>query len=117
MIDPGAFDALPSHLRIGAYDIAMVLEMQPKGDKGDAVFGMWMDAEHKIIMSLDHPSRLRAANTLMHEINHAIFSVCALGERDSEERICTALANGWCQVLRDNPVLLVWLGEMTREPS
>ena len=113
MIDPVAFNSLPSYIRIGAYDIALIVESEPKGEKGDAVFGMWHDAEHKITLALEQPSSLRAANTLMHEINHAIFSACALGDRDTEERICTALANGWCQVLRDNQALLIWLGEMT----
>lgn len=110
MISQDTFVSLPSHLRIGAYDIAVILELHPKGEKGDAVFGIWSDADHKIVLETDQPSRLRVANTLIHEINHAIFTTCGMGDRESEERVCTALANGWCQVLRDNPALMAWIG-------
>ena len=113
MIDPGAFNDLPAHVRVGAYDIAIVLELNPKGEKDDPVFGLWDDAQQRIVIEMALPSRMRAANTVIHEINHAIFTACALGERDGEERICTAMANGWCQVMRDNPTLLSWLVEMT----
>lgn len=109
MINLHDFDSLPNSLRIGAYDIALILELHPKGERGDAVFGIWSDAEHKIVLETDQPSRLRVANTLIHEINHAIFTTCGMGDRESEERICTALANGWCQVLRDNPALIAWI--------
>lgn len=109
MIDAREFLYLPETIRIGAYDISLILEMHPKGEKGDAVFGLWADSEHKIVLAMDQPGRIRAANTLIHEINHAIFSACGMSDRESEERVCTALANGWCQVWRDNPKLMAWI--------
>lgn len=47
------------------------------------------------------------ANTLMHEVLHAIHYVHGLSEmgqdENSEERIVNSLANGLTQVFRDNP--------------
>lgn len=45
----------------------------------------------------------KRANTAIHECLHAIWSEWALDDKDDEERIVRALANGLTQILRDNP--------------
>jgi len=42
------------------------------------------------------------ANTLLHEITHAMFHMYGISLK-SEEAAVTGLANAWCQVKRDNP--------------
>lgn len=95
---------LPPSIRIGTYDVAVAIEPFPVVDE-DEVLGSFDDASHLITIAAELPDAMRAANVLMHEINHAIFSGLALRDGDDEERICTAIANGWTQVLRDNPAL------------
>jgi hypothetical protein len=103
----------PSRIRIGVYDVDVLIAPVDREDKD--TWGVYEDIKHSITLAAEIPTKLRAANTLMHEVNHAIFKSQCLREGDDEERICDAMANGWCQVLRDNPALLGWLGEMTSE--
>lgn len=51
-------------------------------------------------------STTQSANTIVHEVLHAIWDGQALGKNPDEERIVTALANGLTQVMRDNPQLI-----------
>ena len=48
-------------------------------------------------------------NTLIHELFHAIFYVYNIEEKDEEERVVNTFANGWHQVLSDNPAMLNYL--------
>ena len=41
--------------------------------------------------------------TLLHEINHAIFWAYNIKSKDNEERIVTMVSVGLSQVLQDNP--------------
>ena len=48
----------------------------------------------------------RKTETLLHEIGHAIYHEYNIHDDDKEERIITAFATGWQQVLTDNPALI-----------
>lgn len=43
------------------------------------------------------------AATLTHEVLHVLWDEYCLKPDDTEERIVTAMANGICQFMRDNP--------------
>ena len=62
----------------------------------------------------DHGER-ELANTVLHEVLHAIFRQQGLREikilDDHEELMVTGLANGLTQVFLDNPTFHKWLGE------
>ena len=49
------------------------------------------------------------ADTLVHEILHVIWNQASLPDAAPEEAAVTHLAHGICQVLRDNPDLIVIL--------
>lgn len=51
----------------------------------------------------------RHANTLIHELLHAIYDVYHIQDTDDEERTVTTMANGLTQVLKDNPELFTVL--------
>jgi hypothetical protein len=66
--------------------------------------------EHTIRIRPDVPSRWVIVDTVLHEINHAIFWAYLLRDNDDEERTVATIATGWTQVFRDNPALLAWIG-------
>ena len=49
-------------------------------------------------------------DTLIHEINHAVFAIGQLkSKKEKEERICSVMASMWTQIFRDNPHLLKFI--------
>ena len=64
-------------------------------------------AEQLIVINGDQkPDAI--ADTLLHEINHALFSTLAITGELTEERIVRLMATGVCTVLRDNPNFTRW---------
>lgn len=51
-------------------------------------------------------SDIKYVDTLLHELNHAIYWAYGIDDEDKEERIVGTFATAWTQVFRDNPVLL-----------
>jgi len=52
---------------------------------------------------------LEDANTLTHELNHAIYQEASLEEGDSEERIVGIMTDGMIEAMRRNPELFDWI--------
>jgi hypothetical protein len=73
-----------------------------------SAWGNFTPAELTIRIQGDMPSIYKLADTLFHEISHAIWYVYRLSDEDKEERIVGTLATAWTQVLRDNPWILDW---------
>ena len=48
------------------------------------------------------------ADTVLHELNHALFSAFAISGELTEERVVRLMATGLCTVLRDNPSFKKW---------
>lgn len=70
-------------------------------------------AELKIGIDVSHP-KIQIIDSLIHEINHAIYWVYKLEESDGEERLVGTMATGWTQVYRDNPWLLKYFAECVK---
>lgn len=104
---------MPVSLRIGPYDFP-VETMSAKAQVGAGAIGEFSNAEGKIRILIDAPSRALAVDTMIHEINHAIFWAYHIQESDNEERTVAAMATAWTQVYRDNPGLLKWIAEGVR---
>ena len=51
----------------------------------------------------------KAAETLIHEVLHAIFTEWVIEDGDKEERIVTTLAGALCTAWRDNPEAFEWI--------
>lgn len=49
------------------------------------------------------------ANTLLHEILHAIWYQYQIKDEDKEERIVHTTANGLCFVMQANPDVFAWI--------
>ena len=101
---------LPDTIRVGPYDFALVrLAMNEAMAKPR--LGEFSSRAHRIEIVADAPSKLDALDTLLHEINHAIFWAYQIYDEDKEERTVAMMATAWVQVYRDNPWLIGWIGE------
>jgi Zn-dependent peptidase ImmA (M78 family) len=96
--------SLPDSIRVGPYDMRIV-KVEKINDK-DEYFGMFEGAKETISIILEQPSKHRAADTMMHELLHAIwYTVTPSGE---EEQTVGSVSTALVQVFRDNPALLTW---------
>jgi hypothetical protein len=100
-----AVDELPETIRIGGFDFAIV-KWPSASAMASNRFGEFSSVEQIIRIQRDFATRYKAADTLLHEITHAIFWVYGIGKDDDEERICAAMGSAWMQIHRDN----IWLG-------
>jgi hypothetical protein len=95
---------LPTELTIGhqAYEILS----RPQGWMRDTQNYGSCDAHTQTInIVTEDVSNVCITNTLVHEVLHGLFREYNLPE-DHEEHVVTCLANGLCQVVRDNPEFL-----------
>ena len=108
---------LPPTLRIGPYDYKLILvdKIQDEGERED--WGKYEYCKLTITISKDQPNQLFAADTVLHEILHAIYTHAGIQPVTPEEGICSALATGLIQVFRDNPKLLAWVAASTKKRS
>src|SRR5690606_40211864 len=60
---------------------------------------------------------MKVLDTLIHEINHAIYWAYGIEDEDKEERIVGTMATAWAQIYRDNPDLLRFIGEVCNHTS
>lgn len=54
---------------------------------------------------------VKAANTLLHEIMHAVWVSQALSDDDHEERYVLAISNGLSAMMVDSPDVMAWITE------
>jgi len=77
--------------------------------KCNEINGQFLATDGVIALSSDEDS-ISHANTLIHEIFHAIVYQWGIELDDKEEeKICNTLANGLTTVLVDNPWLLAYI--------
>jgi hypothetical protein len=96
-------NSLPDTIRVGPYNFRVCKVEKIDEDK---YFGMFHGAVEEISIVLSQPSKTRAADTLMHELLHAIWYVS--GPNGEEEEMVSCLATALVGVFKDNPELLTW---------
>ena len=102
----------PSIIKVGAFDIAV--KSWPIFNASDErSFGQFRPASLEIAICDFLPER-RQAETMIHEILHAIWHVWALRQSSDEEVVVGSMAQGLAAVFRDNPDLLPWLASKLR---
>lgn len=102
------FDGLPSVVRVGAYDYSIEL-VEDHIDPDD--WGNVNVETYTIKIKKNHPNSIRALETVIHEIKHALWDFFHMKDGMSEEEVVRIMSVGWAMVYRDNPDLLVWIGE------
>ncbi len=106
-----AIDTLPEHIRIAGFDFKLERWTHQQA-AGAARYGEFSSIEQTIRIQRDMPSPFKAADTLLHEISHAIFWVYGMNEGDKEERMVSILGTAWMTLHRDNPWLAKWLNRV-----
>lgn len=99
---------LPESIRVGPFTMRLV-PMESYTANAMEVFGYFKRDEQVIAFEANPSTREGIADTLQHEINHAIWWAYGIQEGDNEERTVAAFATAWTQIYRDNPWLLDWL--------
>jgi hypothetical protein len=100
--------SLPDSIRIGPYDISIVLWTVEQAEENNSDEGQFSATDEEIRLA-PLRSKVRIAEVMLHEITHALFWSGNIEPEDGEERIVLRLGIGWAQVYRDNPWLLDWL--------
>jgi len=99
-------DKLPTMVRVLAFDIEIV-DWKPHGARNK--FGEFSALEN--IIRIDFSTdKINVVDTLIHEINHAIFWAYGIHDEDKEERTVAILSSAWVQVFRDNLWILSFIG-------
>jgi len=107
MIRPSA--PLPKAIRVGAFDFAVEV-LKPMTAGALRRFGEFSAMENCIRVD-PNADRIKVLDTLLHEINHAVFWAYNIDDKDDEERTVGHMASAWTQIYRDNPDLLRFISE------
>jgi hypothetical protein len=83
-------------VKVGPFDFKVV-EIERSED-----WGFYDPVKMEIAVQSDCHKHVKA-ETLVHEILHAIWDVYSVKKGDGEERIITAMAMGVSACIRDNP--------------
>lgn len=98
-------DLRPTHVRVLGRNIAI------NYDHADTTsMGQFDDADMAISIE-DGLHPVEEADTVLHEIMHAIWWLMAIGKPKTEEQVVRPLATGLTQVFQDNPALVQYLTE------
>lgn len=94
----------PKRVKISALDFS--IEYVPLNEE---LFGdfSYLNSRIRIEKNLSGPPLV---DTLLHEINHAVWKVWQLKDRkEDEERVVAVMAAAWTQIFRDNPGFSKWM--------
>lgn len=105
-------DGLPKTVRVGPHDIRF--DQLPPADARNN-YGTFVPADQAIRLQREYVSGSMAADTVLHEILHAIFSVGTVQVKQGEEHIVSVVATYLTQVIRDNPELIAWMQETVKK--
>ncbi len=106
---------LPSKIKVAAFTIDIV-NWQHHSAAAQGSFGEFSCLENVIRVDRS-TNRFKLVDTLIHEINHAIYWAYGLEDEDKEERIVGTFATAWTQIYRDNPDILDFLQSAVKEAS
>ena len=101
---------LPESIRIAGYDVD-IIQPTPREMAKNLRYG-YFDADELTIAIDSSQTPVRLADVLIHEIMHAVSFFYNVYPEDDEERTVRTSATGFMQVLRDNPELYLYLGEL-----
>src|SRR5690242_2885070 len=93
-------------VRIGPFDIKIKLL---EGEARDTCLGTFSDTTMSISLRDKFETQQQEAETFLHELLHAVFSVAGIHDKDSHERTVALLSTSLAGVFRDNPELIAWL--------
>lgn len=105
----------PTKIRVACFDIAIDV-WESKEATALARFGQFSALEQAIKLD-GGMNKVKTIDTLIHEINHAIYWAYGIEDEDKEERIVGTFATALTQVFRDNPDLLDFIKHNLKEDN
>ena len=97
----------PTKIKVACFDIN-IIDFTSHEASLLARFGEFSALENHI--KLDPAiNKIKEVDTLLHELNHAIYWAYGIDDEDKEERIVGTFATAWTQIFRDNPELLEFI--------
>ena len=104
---------LPDVIKVGPYDF-VIEEWTPRMAAANERYGECSCQELTIRIDSSLVP-IKMADTLLHELLHAVWWVWGIDDGDNEERTVHKLAIGLTAVWRDNPGLLDWFDAQTSD--
>jgi type I restriction-modification system DNA methylase subunit len=107
------FRGLPRRIHIGHFTFRIYL----RDETGNAILAdAWgnCDCQKAVIDIHKETPAWLAANTVQHEITHAINFVYGITDETTEEQFTTQHTNGLIEVLLKNPRYATWLARQLR---
>lgn len=104
------YDDLPGWINYPPWKLAISIKdkLSDADDWGLYTHGV------EIELKKGQPNVPMAMDTILHEINHAIYQTSGLSKTSKEEQICAVFATGWTTVWLNNPQLVQWLCNATK---
>ena len=101
-------DGLPGMIKIGYMDFTLE-SWDARAANSARRYGECSHIEQTIRVEFCHGRK--SANTLIHEIMHAVAAMQNVEDGATEEQFVTSVANGLSTVWRDNPDVFAWIGK------
>ena len=98
--------ALPSKVRVGPFDLNLVIAPNHAD-----YHGRFFSSTLTIELENAPANGFMAVDTLLHELGHAIRWAFHLKPHHGEEHLVTLTATAWTQIFRDNPWLTPWINK------
>ncbi len=105
---------LPKKIKIGYADYK-VINMKSDYADHDSKEGHCQNSHHIITIRVDDRPESEVANTLLHEVLHAIWFMWGNGHAQEEETCVNTLSNGLMTCFRDNPELIEYFSEAVQD--
>ena len=104
---------LPTKILIGPFEHTVTFKQLDIASE-TPVHGVYIFEDLELSFQPGQANKAFAADSVVHEVLHAIWRVNALNQeklaaKDCEERIVSVLATALVQLLKANPKLAVWL--------
>lgn len=105
---------LPKYVKIGPFIFSINSRSENWGNEHDCQ-GLCHTEHHEIDVVIENRTAGFVLDTLIHEVQHAIWWAMDLKEEDKEEEVVHRLATGWSMVYVDNPSFLEFIEECVDE--
>ena len=97
---------IPTTVHVAPYDVTIG---HLTGEEAAKNFGMFVPEHMAIRIRSEFSTPQQAADTVLHEVLHAVWQVAGLSPKDSEERIVATLSTSLCGLIQRNEHLVDWL--------
>ena len=111
---------LPKSIKVGPYIFSIIARSENWSHENECA-GLCRTDHHSIDVVTERRTAGFVLDTLLHEIQHAIWWTMDLKElkdvkdEDREEEVVRRMATGWAMVYVDNPGLIEFIEEATDE--